>query len=237
MSDVSVGTISWKCISVWPGCTAAWLQLYHLSDSMWAACAGEGRVHQCLRDNFQKLTDGCRKEELKLNIIQSRDVRLRPKLNKACSEEIAVYCKDVEKGIFLSYTFIVQPHPTTAEDCAASARSSQLRYGTVSHLGLSANVVSFTGACLLGLAEAERVWVWCAGKGRMFKCLQESLAQPDFGQACRAQVEERGQRMQEDYRLDYGVAEACEPDVTTYCAAEKVRLHALQTHPSTACHD
>ena len=40
----------------------------------------------------------------------------------------------------------------------------------------------------------------------MFKCLQESLAQPDFGQACRAQVEERGQRMQEDYRLDYGVA-------------------------------
>ena len=64
--------------------------------------------------------------------------------------------------------------------------------------------------------------MWCAGKGRMFKCLQESLAQPDFGQACRAQVEERGQRMQEDYRLDYGVAEACEPDVTTFCAAEKV---------------
>jgi len=56
----------------------------------------------------------------------------------------------------------------------------------------------------------------------MFKCLQESLAQPDFGQACRAQVEERGQRMQEDYRLDYGVAEACEPDVATYCTAEKV---------------
>ena len=69
-----------------------------------------------------------------------------------------------------------------------------------------------------------RCWVSRAGKGRMFKCLQESLAQPDFGQACRAQVEERGQRMQEDYRLDYGVAEACEPDVTTYCAAEKVQI-------------
>ncbi len=66
--------------------------------------AGEGRVHQCLRDNFQKLTESCRKEELKLNIIQSRDVRLRPKLNKACSEEIAVYCKDVEKGMTLCVT-------------------------------------------------------------------------------------------------------------------------------------
>jgi Golgi apparatus protein 1 len=61
-----------------------------------------------------------------------------------------------------------------------------------------------------------------AGKGRMFKCLQENLAQPDFGQACRAQVEERGMRMQEDYRLDYGVAEACEPDVASFCASEKV---------------
>ena len=72
--------------------------------------------------------------------------------------------------------------------------------------------------------------MWRAGKGRMFKCLQESLAQPDFGQACRTQVEERGQRMQEDYRLDYGVAEACEPDVTTYCAAEKVRRpHRMRT--------
>ncbi len=30
---------------------------------------------------------------------------------------------------------------------------------------------------------------------------------------------------QEDYRLDYGVAEACEPDVVTYCAAEKGLAH------------
>lgn len=37
-----------------------------------------------------------------------------------------------------------------------------------------------------------------------------------------AQVEDRGQRMQEDYRLDFGVADACEPDVTAFCAAEKV---------------
>ena len=78
----------------------------------------------------------------------------------------------------------------------------------------------------MGCHGLLRRWVRRAGKGRMFKCLQESLAQPDFGQACRAQVEERGQRMQEDYRLDYGVAEACEPDVTTYCAAEKVHLPA-----------
>ena len=60
--------------------------------------AGQGRVHACLWDNKDKLTEECRREELKLKIIQSRDIRLRPKLHKLCSEEIAVFCKDVKPG-------------------------------------------------------------------------------------------------------------------------------------------
>lgn len=55
-------------------------------------------MHQCLRDHMDQLTEGCRQEELKLNIIQSRDIRLRPKLNKLCSEEIAIFCKEVQPG-------------------------------------------------------------------------------------------------------------------------------------------
>ena len=62
-----------------------------------------------------------------------------------------------------------------------------------------------------------------AGKGRVFKCLQENLAQPDFGAACKAEVEERGLSMQENYKLDFGVSSACEPDVQAVCSAEKVR--------------
>jgi Golgi apparatus protein 1 len=55
--------------------------------------AGEGRVHQCLRYNRDKLTEACRNEEMKLAALEYRDIRLRPKLNKLCSEEKAVYCK------------------------------------------------------------------------------------------------------------------------------------------------
>ncbi|KAK9816541.1 hypothetical protein WJX72_001742 [[Myrmecia] bisecta] len=121
---------------------------------------GEGRVHECLRAQRGALSEACRKEEVKLNIIQSRDIRLRPKLNKLCSGEIAVYCKEVKRG-----------------------------------------------------------------KGRVFKCLQENLAKLDFGQQCREQVEQRTARMQEDYRLDYGVSAACEPDVSQRCAAEKGKAH------------
>lgn len=59
----------------------------------------------------------------------------------------------------------------------------------------------------------------------MFKCLQENLAQPDFGSACKSQVEERGLSMQQNYQLDYGVSSACEPDVQSLCSAEKASAH------------
>eukprot|EP00884_Botryococcus_braunii_P009912 jgi/Botrbrau1/18922/Bobra.177_2s0076.1 len=125
---------------------------------------GEGRVIECLRDHRADLEEECRKEELKLAIVQSRDVRLRPKLHKACSEEIAIFCKDVRPG-----------------------------------------------------------------KGRVFKCLQESIAKPDFGQNCAQEVEKRATRMQEDYRLDYGIATKCESDVNNICASEKSKAHGNAT--------
>ena len=65
-----------------------------------------------------------------------------------------------------------------------------------------------------------------AGKGRVFKCLQEKIGQTEFGSSCKAQVEERGRSMQEDYRLDFGVSTACQSDVESVCAEEKVAVDA-----------
>ena len=46
--------------------------------------AGEGRVHQCLRDNREKLSEACRREETKLQIIESSNTELMPNLARAC---------------------------------------------------------------------------------------------------------------------------------------------------------
>lgn len=54
---------------------------------------GEGRVHTCLRFNKEKISEKCRNLEMKLAAAEYRDIRLRPKLNKLCGEEKAVYCK------------------------------------------------------------------------------------------------------------------------------------------------
>ena len=56
----------------------------------------------------------------------------------------------------------------------------------------------------------------------MFQCLQENIAQAAFGSACRAEVESRTNRMQEDYRLDYSLSSSCTYDVDRLCAEEKV---------------
>ncbi len=56
----------------------------------------------------------------------------------------------------------------------------------------------------------------------MFQCLQEHLGEPNFSKDCLEQVEARAQRMQEDYRLDYGVSTQCKEDVPQFCAAEQV---------------
>ena len=64
-----------------------------------ASAASAGAVLQCLRRHRTSLSSECKKEELKLNILQSQDVRLQPTLHKQCSEEIAVFCPNVEPGM------------------------------------------------------------------------------------------------------------------------------------------
>ncbi len=55
-------------------------------------------MHQCLRDNLAKLSDGCRKEELALRSAQSSNVELMPNLAQACAAERAKHCSDVRPG-------------------------------------------------------------------------------------------------------------------------------------------
>lgn len=122
--------------------------------------AKAGAVLQCLHSHRTELTPECRKEELKLNIIQSRDMRLQPTLHKQCSEEIAVFCPNVDPG-----------------------------------------------------------------QARVFQCLQENIAKSGFEDPCKAEIQKREERIQDDYRLDYGIASQCEADVEQVCSLEKGQAH------------
>lgn len=125
---------------------------------------GEGRVHTCLRFNLKFLTERCAAEENKLAAVEFKDIRLRPKLAKVCSEERAVYCKDVKPG-----------------------------------------------------------------KARVIKCLMENMAQPNFGEECRAELAKRQHVVKNDYRYDIGVLTHCGSDVDRLCADAKGKVHGNAT--------
>ncbi|GBF94315.1 hypothetical protein Rsub_06937 [Raphidocelis subcapitata] len=59
---------------------------------------GEGRVHACLRHQMNFLSPACAAEESKLASKEARDIRLKPKLAKACGAERATFCRDVPPG-------------------------------------------------------------------------------------------------------------------------------------------
>jgi hypothetical protein len=54
------------------------------------------RTHACSQRSTVSTTP---QTHAQLAAIEYRDIRLRPKLNKLCSEERAVYCKDTQPGV------------------------------------------------------------------------------------------------------------------------------------------
>jgi hypothetical protein len=58
-------------------------------------------VHACLRTNFATLSDACRKEELKLMILESSNTELMPNLARACKVAPAT-CSSLATGCSLT---------------------------------------------------------------------------------------------------------------------------------------
>ena len=42
------------------------------------------------------------------------------------------------------------------------------------------------------------------------KCLMENMAQPNFGEECKEELQKREDVMKSDYRFDFGVASNCQ---------------------------
>ena len=64
---------------------------------------------------------------MKLAAIEYRDIRLRPKLNKMCSEEKAVYCKDVKPGKARVVKCLMEnmAQPNFGEECAEELKKRE----------------------------------------------------------------------------------------------------------------
>jgi|AntAceMinimDraft_5_1070358.scaffolds.fasta_scaffold104743_2 Golgi apparatus protein 1 len=100
-----------------PDCRAALLRLmmsaadnYLLDAPLAAACStdvathcaatvpGQGRVHECLRDNAPRLSPACRLAEVAAEAEEMEDIRLKPQLLEACDVTAAAVCGGIKPG-------------------------------------------------------------------------------------------------------------------------------------------
>jgi hypothetical protein len=63
----------------------------------------------------------------------------------------------------------------------------------------------------------------------VIKCLLEHMAEPNFGQDCKAELETREEMMKSDYRYDGGVATGCKSDIQALCAEQASQLRGNAT--------
>jgi golgi apparatus protein 1 len=183
--------------------------------------AGDGRIHQCLRNHRSELTDPCRKAELELEIEESGNFDLRTSLRKvrrASVHELStrLTCRMLEQ------TCVHCKHQLSS--CTPSASSSFWCMGADAICNLIARDVSGTDLSdyLCAQVCAEERQTFCSdvttGKARVFRCLVHNLGKAAFRQACHDEVLKKLRRRQQNWKLDVTLRSSCEEDVASFCA-------------------
>ena len=181
------------------------------------ACGGT--VLRCLSENKEKVSSQeCAKEITYFQKMEVSDFRNDVILAEACRGDVDEHCETVEAGSGRVHACLREHRDKLSTACAAEEFKLEKIESESTELQPKLNK----------LCSEERS-VFCKsvkpGKGRVFKCLQENMAKPDFSTSCRAEVEKRQLRMQENWQLDYGVSHECKTEVDSVCAEAKGRAH------------
>jgi len=176
---------------------------------------GSGRIHECLVANKATLSPSCKREEERLQTVQSKDIRLRPSF-KVCKEEIDVYCKEVKGGqgrIFRCLQASLMKSDFS-DGCKAEVKKRQSR--------MASNWKMDPGVAEKCEADVDKVCAAAKGQhggGMVLKCLAEnhdSLASSD----CQGEVARATKMALWQYRKGAATTEECDEDAQTLCPAD-----------------
>jgi len=179
---------------------------------------GMGRVHDCLRANQAKISKECADEELKLQIVEAQDVRLRPGFTRDCSEEMAVYCKAVQPGKGRMFRCLQNNlgQVDFSEACKKRVTDKQSRQQAFYKLdyGVRSNC-------------AGEVDTLCAdvkgdghGKAAVLKCLSKNMNSMS-DRACQNEIARALRMALWQYRSGAALTDVCDADAEQFCAVEQ----------------
>ena len=190
-----------------------------------AYCAGVqpgmGRVHDCLRAKQDVISAACAAEELKLEEVEAADVRLRPGFARDCSEEMAVYCKNVAPGKGRMFRCLQNNLGQVDFSDACKSRVAEKQARQQVFYKLDYGVKSSCAAEVDSLCAAAKNGGH--GKAPVLKCLAASL--PSMAnKACQAEVGRALRMALWQYRPGAALTDVCDADVASRCPDEHANV-------------
>eukprot|EP01026_Neomeris_dumetosa_P014680 TRINITY_DN1539_c0_g1_i1.p1 TRINITY_DN1539_c0_g1~~TRINITY_DN1539_c0_g1_i1.p1 ORF type:complete len:468 (-),score=66.09 TRINITY_DN1539_c0_g1_i1:500-1903(-) len=180
-----------------------------------------GRVLQCLTEKIDDIQqEDCQNEVLYFIKMEITDFRNDITLAEMCRADIDQFCGTIEKGVGKVHRCLRDNLKKLSEGC----RSEEMKL-----MQLQSRDVRLQPT-LMKACQTE-MYMYCQriapGGGRVFRCLQKSLGETDFSAECAQEVKARGELMQTDYRLDYGIKKNCKADVTSKCKEAAQGAHKV----------
>eukprot|EP00775_Hariotina_reticulata_P012795 gene12795-12923_t len=179
-----------------------------------ASRACGGKVLRCLTLKREEIkSDSCRKEVYYYEKMEVQDFHNDVILAAQCQGDVEQFCKLVPPGEGRVHACLRQHRSQLSDGCRQE--ESILEQQEAEHIELRPNLLK---AC------ADERQAFCKnvqpGSARIFRCLAQKLADPDFGAKCRTEVISKLLRRQANWKLDPTLRKACHADVAELCKAE-----------------
>ena len=172
----------------------------------------DSTVVNCLVDYREEITSEACKAQVEKKIVGgSKNIRLNRRAFEACFEDQDKYCRHVKPGEGLVYDCLrKQDKNDLDEEC----RKELFEEAKLESESVDRNPQIMKKCKRLIKDKCKDV---AKGEGRVLDCLTKNMNAPAATQMCKNELHNYLVTHMKDYRLDYGLAHACQGDVARLC--------------------
>jgi len=190
---------------------------------------GQGRVHQCLLEHQQQLSEVCAKAEFRVQEIQSKDISTNRMTLAKCTSSINKICKDTKPGTGRMWQCLEEK--INDQDMADDCRQEVQKFLRLKHSNFFLNP-HFSKDCdedarkLCPKQFAKASFRAFNSRGSLTTCLIDHREQVN-NTDCKADLWKKEKERVAENMLDPAMQQACESDVESQCADYKMQGHGM----------